>query len=127
MAKKDAAPPLPFSSSLASFAPLTPPAIAATVGYVIMAIVVLLPFDMYVYDEQRRREVRTPYNPGARVLLLLLLFFPFFLGVYSVNCMVVGNCLVWSWIVAAATLLWSCIVILTAISYKAFRLDDIAY
>lgn len=125
MAKNGA--PAPPPSSLASFAPLTPPAIAATVGYAIMALVVLLPFDMYVYDEKNGREVRTPYDLGARVLLLLLLFFPFFLGVYSVNCMVVGDCVVWSWIVAAATLLWACIVILTAINYKAFRLDDIAH
>jgi len=106
---------------------LTYPAIVAIVGYVILAIVVLLPFDMYTYDEKNNTYVRNPYRFGNRFLIMILLLFPFFLGVYTINCMMVGECRVWSWIVAAATLLWSFIVIITAISQRAFKLDDVVY
>lgn len=110
-----------------SLARLTYPAIVAIVGYVILCIVVLLPFDMYTYDERTNSYVRNPYNFGNRFLIMVLLLFPFFLGVYTVNCMMVGDCRVWSWIVAAATLLWAFIVVITAISQRAFKLDDVVY
>lgn len=109
------------------FSTLTYPAIVAIVGYIILAIVVLLPFDMYTYDERNNTYVRNPYHFGSRFLIMILLLFPFFLGVYTVNCMMVGHCHVWSWIVAAATLLWSFIVIVTTISHRAFKLDNVMY
>lgn len=97
------------------------------VGYIILALVVLLPFRMYVYDPRANAYVKSPYHFGERLLIVLILFFPFFLGVYSVNCMMVGNCQLWSWIVAIVTLLWACIVIVTAIHHRAFRLDDMVH
>jgi cytochrome bd-type quinol oxidase subunit 2 len=103
---------------------MTPPAIVALIGYIIMAIVVLLPYDMYVYDETQHRHIKRPYNFASRVLILAMLLFPFILGIYSVNCMVVGDCKVWSWIIALATLLWACIVIISSIVYKSFYLKD---
>ena len=109
------------------FSRLTAPAIVAIIGYAILALVVLLPFDMYTYDERTNKYVRNPYRFGNRLLIMILLLFPFFLGVYTVNCMMVGECHIWSWIVAAATLLWACIVILAAISNRAFKLDDMVY
>lgn len=106
---------------------ITSPAVVQLVGYVLLALVILLPFKMYAYDPRTDKYEKRPYNFGQRLLILLILFFPFFLGVYSVNCMMVGNCLLWSWIVAVTTLLWACIVIITAIHYQAFRLDDMMY
>lgn len=103
---------------------LTAPAMVAVVGYVILGIVVLLPYDMYVYDESSNTYEKRPYNAGTRILLLLLLLFPFILGVYTINCMIVGDCKIWSWIVAIVTLLWAGIVIISAITYRSFRLDD---
>jgi fumarate reductase subunit D len=109
------------------FMGLTWPAVVALVGYIILCIVVLVPFDMYVYDQQNNKYVKTPYSFGNRILIVVLLFFPFFLGVYSVNCMMVGDCRIWSWIVAIATLLWACIVIITAINLRSFRLEDVSH
>lgn len=103
---------------------ITSPAIVALVGYVLLAIVVLLPFEMYTYDPRRRAYVKAPYNFAQRLLVVIMLFFPFFLGVYSVNCMMVGECRLWSWIVAVATIVWAVLVLVTAIHYQAFRLDD---
>lgn len=105
---------------------LTLPAWVALVGYSLLSLVMLLPFEMYVYDSRSNAYVKTPYSFWNRLLIVLLLFFPFFLGVYSVNCMMVGDCQIWSWIVAVATLLWACIVIITAINYSAFRLEDVS-
>jgi uncharacterized membrane protein YdbT with pleckstrin-like domain len=106
---------------------LTSPAVVALVGYILLALVVLLPFRMYTYDPRSHAYVKSPYHFGERLLIVIILFFPFFLGVYSVNCMMVGDCRLWSWIVAVATLLWACIVVVTAINFRAFRLDDMVY
>ena len=105
--------------------PITLPALVALVGYLILFTVVLLPFDMYSYDQKRDMYVKNPYNFGERLIVVVLLCLPFFLGVYSVNCMMKGQCHVWSWIVAIATVLWACIVIMTAIVYKGFVLEDV--
>lgn len=106
---------------------LTAPAWVALVGYAILTVLVLVPFDMYVYDRKTSKYVKTPYNFAHRLLIVLILFFPYFLGVYSVNCMMVGRCEVWSWIVAIGTILWACLVIASAIHFQAFRLEDVAY
>jgi len=115
------------NTAVEGFSRLTAPAIVAIIGYAILALVVLLPFDMYTYDERTNTYVRNPYRFGNRLLIMILLLFPFFLGVYTVNCMMVGDCHIWSWIVSAATLLWACIVIITAVSNRAFKLDDMVY
>lgn len=115
------------NAAVEGFSTLTQPAIVAIIGYAILALVVLLPFDMYTYDERTNTYVRNPYRFGNRLLIMILLLFPFFLGVYTINCMMVGNCHIWSWIVAAATLLWACIVIIAAITNRAFKLDDMVY
>lgn len=104
---------------------LTTPGVIALVGYLLLGFVVLMPFDMYTYDEQSNKYVKTGYSFGQRCLLLLILCLPFFLAIYSVNCMMVGNCKVWSWIVAGATLLWAVIVVLTTLYYKSFNVDDV--
>lgn len=104
---------------------MTTPALVALVGYVILLVVVMLPFDMYTYDVKKNAYVKTPYNVTYRLLIALLLCLPFFLGIYSVNCMMVGDCQLWSWIVAIATVLWASIVIMTAFAFKSFTLDDV--
>lgn len=124
---RQAAAVMPSNTGVEGLTTLTYPAIVAIVGYAIMALVVLLPFDMYTYDERTNSYVRAPYRFWERLLIMILLLFPFFLGVYTINCMMVGDCHMWSWIVAAATLLWGCVVIITAITQRAFRLDDMVY
>ena len=66
-----------------------------------------------------------PYNFGQRLLLCLLLCIPFALSVYSVNCMMVGNCLWWSWIVTVATVLWALLVLVMTYKSQGFKLDDL--
>jgi hypothetical protein len=104
---------------------LTPPAIVTLIGYLLLVVVVLVPFDMFVWDADRSTYVRYKYNLVQRLLLLLLLAFPLILTVYSVNCLVVGKCLAWSWIVALVTIIWAVAVVIAAVMNKAFYLDDI--
>jgi len=114
-----------YDNNMAALSTLTAPAIVAIVGYALLVLVVMLPFNMYTYDEKTNTYVKTPYRFWDRLLIAVLLLFPFFLGVYTVNCMMVGQCQVWSWVVAIATLLWACIVVIAAIHRRAFKLDDV--
>ena len=117
------------SSSSSVSAPgfrLTYPAIVALVGYAILIFIVLLPLDMYIYDEKSGRYVKQKYGFGFRALVALLLLFPFILSIYTVNCIVVGNCIIWAWIVALLTLLWSILVVVAALTSGSFTLDQLA-
>jgi fumarate reductase subunit D len=104
---------------------ITTPAAVALVAYLILVAIIMMPFDMYTFDEQKQNYVKFQYSFGQRLVLVLLLIFPFLLGVYSVNCMMVGGCNLWSWIVAIATILWSVLVVVTTFSNKSFRLEDV--
>jgi hypothetical protein len=106
---------------------ISPPALVALVGYALLVIMVLLPINMYVWDNSRRAYVKQRYDFFQRLLLVILLCFPFLLSIYSVNCMVVGDCRLWSWIVAIATLLWALLVLGTTYTARGFKLDDIAH
>lgn len=105
---------------------ITAPGLVTLIGYAILVFIVLLPLDMYTYDEKTGKYVKQRYSFGYRFLIALLLLFPFILSVYSVNCMMVGNCTTWSWIVALITLLWSIIITVTTFSSGSFALDQIA-
>lgn len=105
---------------------ITAPGLVTLIGYAILVFIVLLPLDMYTYDEKTGKYVKQRYSFGYRFLIALLLLFPFILSVYSVNCMMVGNCQIWSWIVALITLLWSIIITVTTFSSGSFALDQIA-
>lgn len=102
---------------------LTRPALVALIGYAILVVIVLLPVDMYRYDDKQGGYVRTKYSLPYRLLVVLLLLFPFLLSVYSVNCMVVGNCIAWSWIVSIITILWAALVAVLTFMTGAFSLD----
>lgn len=121
----------PSSSSLATSGwnaregfRITSPAVVTMVGYAILLFIVLLPVDMYTYDDKTGKYVKQQYRFPYRLLIALLLLFPFLLSIYSVNCMMVGNCTLWSWVVALLTLLWAIIITVTTFSSGAFTLDD---
>ena len=93
------------------------PAVIALIGYAIMAIIILLPFEYPVYDEKKGKKVYIKYDLGQRIVTLLLMTIPIILSVYSINCMMSGNCLVWSYIVAIGTVLWIAMFVISAIVY----------
>ena len=103
---------------------ITPPAIVTLVGYAILVFIVLLPVDMYTYDDKTQQHVKRQYSFAYRLLVALLLLFPFLLSVYAVNCMMVGNCVIFSWVVALLTLLWAIIITVTTFTSGGFHLDQ---
>ena len=105
---------------------ITAPALVTLVGYAILVFIVLLPLDMYTYDEKTGKNVKQRYSFGYRFIIALLLLFPFLLSVYSVNCMMVGSCKTWSWIIALITLLWAIVITVTTFSSGSFSLDQLA-
>ncbi len=104
---------------------LSLPAVVTLVGYIIMAVIVLVPFNMYAWDDVKHEYVKFKYDLTQRIFILILLMFPLLLGVYSVNCFVVGKCYVLSWVVALITVIWASAVIIAAFINKSFNLDDI--
>lgn len=103
---------------------ISPPALVTLVGYAVLLFIVLLPVDMFTYDQATGSYVKQKYSFPYRLLVALLLLFPFLLSVYSVNCIIIGNCRLWGWILALLTLLWAVVITVTTFSTGSFNLDQ---
>lgn len=97
------------------------PAIIAFIGYIIMVLVVLLPFEYPVYDETNDKVYIVKYDFAQRLITLLLLTIPIALSVYTINCMMAGQCLVWSYAVAIMTVFWVALFVIGALVYTFGR------
>ena len=97
------------------------PAVIAAVAYIIMALVVILPFDYPLYDEVTDKEVVLKYDFTQRLIILLLSAIPVVLSIYSINCMMGGQCVVWSYVVAIVTVIYITIFVITALMYTFQR------
>jgi hypothetical protein len=98
---------------------LTKPAFLAAISYVILAFAILLPFN--IGDGIR-------YSFGYRFLLFLLMLVPIILSVYSVNCMWVGKCYIWSWVNAVVIAAWVMLFILAVVlasSRSAYQVGNL--
>ena len=93
------------------------PAYIAGIAYVIMVLTILLPFEFPAYDEVTGEEYIVKYDLGQRLIALLLMTIPIALSIYTINCMVTGNCLMWSYIVAVVTVIWVAIFVVSAMIY----------
>lgn len=96
---------------------LSTPANIALLAYVILAAVILLPFEFPVYDERTQKEYIVKYDFFQRIIMLVLMLLPLALSVYSINCMMVGNCEIWSYVVALVSVFWVAIFVLMAFFY----------
>jgi len=83
---------------------LSKPAMLASVAYLVMAFVILVPLD----NRKNCDPASDPscYNFGRRVLTLILMLIPIGLSIYSINCMVAGKCIIWSWVNSIFIALW---------------------
>lgn len=76
----------------------------AAVAYLVLAFAVLLPLDNRKTCDPTSDP--TCYNFGRRFLTLILMLIPIGLSIYSINCMMVGKCTVWSWVNSVLIALW---------------------
>lgn len=93
------------------------PTMIAAIAYAVLAIVILSPLNIGEYD-LRMQETRK-FDLGYRLVLLLVLLVPIGLSLYSIDCMVRGRCVVWSYVNAVAICAW--VVLFLAASVIASR------
>lgn len=93
------------------------PALIALIAYVILALVIVLPFEFPVTDERTGEVVVVKYDLTERIIVLILLIIPVGLSVYTINCMMVGNCLLWSYIVSLISVFWVVLFVISAFVY----------
>jgi hypothetical protein len=83
---------------------LEKPTIIAAIAYLIMAVIVVMPMNIGDYDPNYVKTKK--FDLGYRILLLVILLIPIGISLYSINCMVAGKCMVWSYINSVIICLW---------------------
>lgn len=96
---------------------LTAPAAIALIAYLIFGLVVILPFDIPMTDQETGKDYIVKYDFVQRFIVVLLMAIPIALSIYSINCMVAGNCLLWSYVVSTITVFWILMFIVTAVAF----------
>lgn len=91
---------------------LSRPAYIAAVAYMIMALVILLPFNVSFSEESE--QISTAYRFTQRAHMLMLLVIPIGLSIYSINCFVVGKCVTWGYVNAIAIVVWVLLFVLAS-------------
>ena len=83
------------------------------VAYVILLVSIFVPFDM---NENIEVGANSSYGLKKRVVVFLLMLFPITVSIYTINCLVVGNCEIWAWYNAILVMIWCCGVFMTAVT-----------
>ena len=84
---------------------LEKPTVIAALAYFVMAVVILSPLNIgRDYDPKMQDTGR--YDLGYRLLLLAILAIPIALSLYSINCMIRGRCMLWSYVNSVAICIW---------------------
>jgi hypothetical protein len=96
---------------------LSTPAIIAFIAYIVLALVILLPFEIPVTNEKTKEVVIIRYNMTERLVALLLLLVPTALSIYTINCMIAGSCVIWSYIVSIVSVFWVLMFVISVIVY----------
>lgn len=96
---------------------ITTPAIVALIAYLVLAFVIILPFEFPVVDQETGEEYIVKYDFAQRLIVLLLMSIPIALSVYTINCMMAGNCILWSYVVSFLSVFWVILFIVTAVIY----------
>jgi hypothetical protein len=91
---------------------LSKPAYIAAVAYLILVIVILFTPASYAIEGT---ETEKPQSFSNKLVSIILLLIPIALSIYSMNCFVVGGCVVWSWINAVSVLLWVLLLVLVLV------------
>lgn len=97
---------------------LSKPAMLAAVSYLIMGLAILLPLNIGGVDPVYGEDLKK-YNVARRVLIVIIMLIPIGLSIYSINCMMVGKCVVWSWVNAIAIAVWVLLFLMASVlSYE---------
>lgn len=94
---------------------LSKPAIIASIAYLFLAFMILLPFPNTGPLENETKMNQQPVGFTYRLLVLIMILIPIGLSIYSINCMMVGHCVVWSYVQAIAIALWVMLFLLVSL------------
>lgn len=89
------------------------PTFIAAVAYIVLAFMILLPLNIGELD--KKYEDNKKYNVQYRLFLVLIMLIPIGLSLYSINCMVSGKCITWSYINAIFICIWVLLFVIAAI------------
>jgi hypothetical protein len=91
----------------------------AILGYVIVAVAIFLP----------RRDI----SPNAKqptfmdkLTILLVMLIPMALSVYTIHCLVVGQCFIWSWVNSGMVVLWSFLILFLTMNGKSSAIAELS-
>ena len=107
----------PYKTSKVLGFNLSTPAIIALFAYIILALTILLPFEFPVHDDATGEDYVVSYDIGQRLVVILLLTIPIVLSIYSINCFMMGKCMVWSYVVTTISVFWVITFVITALLY----------
>lgn len=102
---------------------LARPAYIAAVAYLVMAVIILLPFNVSNTVQPEFQELSSGYVFTQRLFIVLLMLIPIALSIYSLNCFVVGKCVTWSYINAAIVVVWVILFVIAAVLSSRSQVD----
>lgn len=80
------------------------PTIIAAVAYFVLSLILLLPFHVGQYDP--KYDETRKFDFKYRLLLVLFMLIPIGISLYSINCMFVGKCYIWSYLHSLIICVW---------------------
>lgn len=103
---------------------LSQPAFLACISYILLAFALLLPLGALNNDKNHQHDDIPKYNLYERVLFIIIMLIPVCLSIYSINCMVVGQCHIWAWVQSIAIAIWV-ILFIIMLSISQYPNNDI--
>lgn len=91
----------------------------ALLGYVIVIVAIFLP----------RRDMnprqRQP-NIMDKLSIVIAMIIPMALSVYTIHCLVVGRCYIWSWVNSGIVVLWSFLILFLTMNGRSSAMAELA-
>lgn len=84
----------------------SPQAQVATAGYCVLFIAVVSGIVMQARKDGDKMSVVQP------ILSILLVIVAYLLGIYTINCMVTGKCMIWAWVNSLIVILFAGLILL---------------
>jgi len=102
---------------------LSKQAFIALLSYIIVIVALFLP--LHPSNNKDLENTTNKYNLNNRIVAALILLIPIGLSVYTINCLVVGKCLTWSWINAIVVAIWSILILSSSIYAMYYKVPDV--
>ena len=93
---------------------LDKPTLIAAVAYIVLIFIILLPLNIGYIDPNENKT----YDLTRRIILVLVLLIPIAISLYSIQCMLSGKCVLWSYVNSVFICIWVIVFAITAVSAR---------